>query len=1089
LISRVALSNSCSPAVLSRAAVVADRGLRIHDRTCSYEGELTILTASVDATYSYDAPYRASVRIDEEADRLVGYGCTCPAARKYAGPCKHAIALCLDFNDRSDRYEGFDEAHHVVTSRSIAHFLDRRRASGVAATAAGSEERQGSVRLVPQLVYDLGGFSVRFKIAGERGSYVLKSPGALVDALDACSYVRYGKKLAFTHDMEAFEKDARPMVRFVERAVRNRRTYALDRLVGRGYAGTYHASSRELRLSPPELEEFLDLLVGTEVSVEDASKGELLMPGATGPRTLSVERGDPEVSVELVEVQGGAYEFRRHGDARFVRAGSLSVAVDGEHLWICSERLAPVADLLAETFSDPSDHLLVSKGDVEAFAAAVLPKLESSVRTSVPERLEALRPQPLSLRFYLDYGQRGATCVPVACYGDKTYAVLGPRGAAERNLARDAAGEARAREVVLRYLPVTDGDKTATLPKSDSALATLVFEGTREMARLGEVMVTDGFRRLKSTAHPSVSVGVSMRNNLIDLTVTTSGIPAEDLHALLASYRLKRRYHRLRDGSILDLSTVDLDQISELTQELSLSPAELTAGEAEVPSYKAFLLEDLIDPEEQAESFRRYVEGFRAVDPTGFAPPASLAGVLRPYQVAGYQWLRALTEMGFGGILADEMGLGKSVQLISLVVSCIDQVRACGPVLVVCPASLVYNWQAEFAKFAPELDTLVVVGTAEARQELRRSRRPDVMVTSYDLLRRDVQDYAGMRLWAAVLDEAQYIKNHETLAARSVKHLRAEHRFALTGTPVENRLSELWSIFDFLMPGLLGTYERFRDRFERPIVEEGSEATSAHLRAAVGPFILRRLKRDVLTDLPDKLEQVVRTHMDDEQRKLYEALAQELRESIGRQSASEVGRSKMQILAGLMRLRQVCCDPRLVFDEYEGPSAKLEAIMEIVEQVVDARQKMLLFSQFTSYLDIIAQELDRRGVGYLTITGQTPKRRRIELVDKFNSDDTPVFLISLKAGGTGLNLTGANIVLHADPWWNAAAQNQATDRAHRIGQTKEVCVYKVICENTLEERILDMQEAKSALADEVVGQGAGSALGSLSREDLLELLE
>ena len=197
----------------------------------------------------------------------------------------------------------------------------------------------------------------------------------------------------------------------------------------------------------------------------------------------------------------------------------------------------------------------------------------------------------------------------------------------------------------------------------------------------------------------------------------------------------------------------------------------------------------------------------------------------------------------------------------------------------------------------------------------------------------------------------------------------------------------------------------------------------------------------------------------------------------------------MHILAGLMRLRQVCCDPRLVFDEYEGPSAKLEAIMEIVEQVVDARQKMLLFSQFTSYLDIIAQELDRRGVGYLTITGQTPKRRRIELVDKFNSDDTPVFLISLKAGGTGLNLTGANIVLHADPWWNAAAQNQATDRAHRIGQTKEVCVYKVICENTLEERILDMQDAKSALADEVVGQGAGSALGSLSREDLLELLE
>ena len=1088
MISRVALSNSCSPAVLSRAAIVADRGLRIHDRTCSYEGELTVLTASVDATYSYDAPYRASVRIDEEADRLVGYGCTCPAARKYAGPCKHAIALCLDFNDRSDRYEGFDEAHHVVTSRSIAHFLDRRRASGVAATAAGSEERQGSVRLVPQLVYDLGGFSVRFKIAGERGSYVLKSPGALVDALDACSYVRYGKKLAFTHDMEAFEKDARPMVRFVERAVRNRRTYALDRLVGRGYAGTYHASSRELRLSPPELEEFLDLLVGTEVSVEDASKGELLMPGATGPRTLSVERGDPEVSVELVEVQGGAYEFRRHGDARFVRAGSLSVAVDGEHLWICSERLAPVADLLAETFSDPSDHLLVSKGDVEAFAAAVLHKLESSVRTSVPERLEALRPQPLSLRFYLDYGQRGATCVPVACYGDKTYAVLGPRGAAERNLVRDAAGEARAREVVLRYLPVTDGDKTATLPKSDSALATLVFEGTREMARLGEVMVTDGFRRLKSTAHPSVSVGVSMRNNLIDLTVTTSGIPAEDLHALLASYRLKRRYHRLRDGSILDLSTVDLDQISELTQELSLSPAELTAGEAEVPSYKAFLLEDLIDPEEQAESFRRYVEGFRAVDPTGFAPPASLAGVLRPYQVAGYQWLRALTEMGFGGILADEMGLGKSVQLISLVVSCIDQVRACGPVLVVCPASLVYNWQAEFAKFAPELDTLVVVGTAEARQELRRSRRPDVMVTSYDLLRRDVQDYAGMRLWAAVLDEAQYIKNHETLAARSVKHLRAEHRFALTGTPVENRLSELWSIFDFLMPGLLGTYERFRDRFERPIVEEGSEATSAHLRAAVGPFILRRLKRDVLTDLPDKLEQVVRTHMDDEQRKLYDAVASNLVKTLRHQMPQEFATQRFAILAELTKLRQICCDPAILYDNYEGVSGKLEAALDLIRTAVEGGHKVLLFSQFTSMLSVIGKRLEEDGLAYHTLVGSTPKEQRARLVNSFQTDNVPVFLISLKAGGVGLNLTAADVVIHYDPWWNLAAQNQATDRAHRIGQKRSVSVMRLIAQGTIEEKIVALQESKRELAESILG-GQATASTSLSKEDILALLD
>ena len=346
--------------------------------------------------------------------------------------------------------------------------------------------------------------------------------------------------------------------------------------------------------------------------------------------------------------------------------------------------------------------------------------------------------------------------------------------------------------------------------------------------------------------------------------------------------------------------------------------------------------------------------------------------------------------------------------------------------------------------------------------------------------------YADEGFFCVVLDEAQYIKNQQTLAARAVKVLTAQHRFALTGTPIENRLSELWSIFDFLMPGLFGGYERFRSRYEQPIVGGDEEAT-ARLRAAVGPFILRRLKKDVLTDLPDKLETAVVAQMGHEQSKLYRAREQALRVTLSRQEGDGAP-TKLQVLTELTRLRQLCCDPRLVYEDYKGGSCKIDTIWELISASVDSGAKVLVFSQFTSFLALIAERLRREHVAFFELTGSTPKEQRVRLVDTFNADDTPVFLISLKAGGTGLNLTGAQVVIHADPWWNLAAEDQATDRAHRIGQTSDVTVYKVICKGTIEERILALQEAKADLADSVVGTGGGGGLGSLDRKDLLELL-
>uniref|UniRef100_UPI00198199AD DEAD/DEAH box helicase n=1 Tax=Adlercreutzia sp. ZJ242 TaxID=2709409 RepID=UPI00198199AD len=659
---------------------------------------------------------------------------------------------------------------------------------------------------------------------------------------------------------------------------------------------------------------------------------------------------------------------------------------------------------------------------------------------------------------------------------------------------RDEVLEGRAVRLVQAFF---DADNTLPLA-DDRAAGALLFGGLAQFRALGEVFTTPAFDRLLSDKKPRVSMGLSIAGNLINLDVSATDLDAGELAALLASYRRRKRFHRLRSGAFLDMRDHDLSELERLVDDLGISAAELAGGHVELPTYRAFYLDREFSEARRDASFESYVERFHRIDQAAYAVPDALARTLRPYQREGFRWMSALADLGFGGILADEMGLGKSVQLISFLLARATEARAAGPSLIVCPASLVYNWLAEFAAFAPDLSVRAVEGPRRERAAIRAERGVDVLVTSYDLARIDVRELEQADLFCCVLDEAQYIKNHATLTTRAVKRLRARHRFALTGTPVENRLSEIWSIFDFLMPGFLGSYARFRERFELGILG-GDEDLARRLQSLVGPFVLRRRKDQVLPDLPDKLETVVYVPLEREQRRLYDAAEQQLRQELNVQKKATQARgggpvpekSRVEVLAELMRLRQIALDPALLFENYRGGAAKMPAIVDLVEQSRDAGAKALVFSQFTSYLELIAAELEAREVPYFRITGATPKKRRVELVDAFNADDTPAFLISLKAGGTGLNLTGASVVIHADPWWNAAATDQATDRAHRIGQENVVSVYKVIAKGTVEERILALQQAKVELAESVIGGAASSASGlaGLTREELLDLLQ
>ena len=376
----------------------------------------------------------------------------------------------------------------------------------------------------------------------------------------------------------------------------------------------------------------------------------------------------------------------------------------------------------------------------------------------------------------------------------------------------------------------------------------------------------------------------------------------------------------------------------------------------------------------------------------------------------------------------------------------------------------------------------MILGNAAERRKLRQeSSNRDIWITSYELLRQDLPDYLDQQFYSCVLDEGQHIKNQSTQVSKAVKQIVCKQRFVLTGTPIENRLSELWNLFDFLMPGYLFSHTAFRDKLEKPIIKNQNPEAAVQLQKLVQPFVMRRLKRDVLKELPPKIEHIRRIALSEQEKKSYYASVQAARDTLGE------GQGKLQILAALTQLRQICCDPGLCFENYEGPVSKLDACIELCETMVENGHQILLFSQFTSMLERIEGRLREKGITNFTLQGSTPKEKRAQLVKAFNAGEASVFLISLKAGGTGLNLTAAHVVVHYDPWWNLAAQDQATDRAHRIGQQTHVQVYKLIAKDTIEEKILKLQEKKASLMDAISGN-EGSIL-HMSKEELMALLE
>lgn len=610
-----------------------------------------------------------------------------------------------------------------------------------------------------------------------------------------------------------------------------------------------------------------------------------------------------------------------------------------------------------------------------------------------------------------------------------------------------------------------------------------LYHTVPKLQQLAQVYATTAVRTriVRENAFPKIRVKVPKeRTDWLEFKFEMDGIADKHIKELLKSLELKQKYYRLPSGSLLSLETKEMEEVRRF---LNAVPAQEDNFEAslDMPVLEGLKFLDLIDESEvfsPEESFRQFIDQLMQPANLEYDVPEGLKPILRDYQIQGFKWMKALASYGFGGVLADDMGLGKTLQSITFIMSELASIRDESlPVLIVCPSSLTYNWLHEIDKFAPEIQAIVIDGKQQEREKLLQEvHEIDVMITSYPLLRRDSKWYEKQSFHTIFFDEAQSFKNPYTQTARTVKKLKAKNRFGLTGTPVENALEELWSIYHVVFPQLFQG------------LEEYSHLTRKSIARRVRPFLLRRVKDDVLPELPEKHEALEISELLPEQKKLYTAFLAKLRHDTLKHLDKETfQKNRIRILAGLTRLRQICCHPALFVDGYKGSSAKFEQLMQILEESRHSGRRVLIFSQFTKMLEIIGRELTMHGQTYFYLDGQTPSEERVELCNRFNDGERSLFLISLKAGGTGLNLTGADTVILYDLWWNPAVEDQAADRAYRMGQKNDVQVIKLVAKGTIEEKMNILQAKKRDLISEIVDSDARVSK-SLTEEDIREIL-
>ena len=637
-------------------------------------------------------------------------------------------------------------------------------------------------------------------------------------------------------------------------------------------------------------------------------------------------------------------------------------------------------------------------------------------------------------------------------------------------------------------------DKNCFYLEDDDLIVDFINNKIKTLVEKYDVYMTKRLKEFKIIEKTSIQSQFSIgRDNILNFTFDIDNIDKKEIADLLDSVVQKKKYYKLKNGNWMRIDENDeLLAMSKIIDTLDISKKELQNNIVEISKYKSLELDNMNDEYDFIKldnSLQELIANFKNHKSINIKFNKDEKALLRDYQQTGVKWMLTLATCGFGGILADEMGLGKSLQTIKYIEKRIEKNKE-GKFIIVVPTSLIYNWENEFKKFAPHLKIIVVNESRLKREKIIKENNYDVYITTYGLIRQDIELYANFNFDTCIIDEAQNIKNVQAETTKAVKSIKALNRFALTGTPIENSVLELWSIFDFLMPGFMSNITKFKHTYSVKNMEEDSNLLIS-LNKKVSPFILRRKKKDVLTELPDKIINNVIVDLNDDQKKLYVSYLEKTKKEIDETIKKEgFMKSQILILSLLTKLRQICISPSLIIDNYNGKSSKVESLLDIIKETIDNGHKILLFSQFPSALKIVEKELNNKKIESYYLDGSTKSKERIKLVTEFNQNKVPIFLISLKAGGTGLNLTSADVVIHLDPWWNPQVENQATDRAHRIGQKNVVEVIKLIAKGTIEEKIIELQAKKQKLSDEIIeGENRDQiVLSKLTEAEIREIL-
>jgi len=1024
--------------------------------------------------------YNSIIWVDERRDEkpIYGYQCSCEGFNEKM--CKHCVAVAFSY--LKYRKTEIMKKQVVPVSKDRETSKDLQEVIRKYAITKESITDKGRVNLDLSLTTSgdengITNYYVNAKI-GTGKMIIVQDIVGLAQNMAAKKKIQYSKKLSVIHDRMVFTEESLPRLDFIMELVKATFSNFENEI-------TISNKYRSLVVNPFFLERIFNVYIGNEITIDNV-KYRILEDNPNLCLMIKNEN-DCGISVAMKPVKiinGDRHDF---------------LMVENE-IYKCSEEFSkdviPFIRAMNSMEEKKSKYLyydrnfdFINKEDYRAFCGNVLLRLKKHIGIVCEDiDIEEYMPTKAKINVYIDNDEGKVSLKLQAIYGKDVYDVFEVHN--ESREYRDITRESNALEVVQQYFDVVEDEEGSRKWQinDEDKLFDFLDDGVAKLNDIADVFMADVLNSFRVIQVPKPSVGISLVGNLIDINIESDKLNMEEMYEVLQAYRLRKKYYRMKNGDFLRIDDGNVAFLSEITTGLMVQKQDILNGDFKVKNYyagyinstfKEFSTDDTI---RRDSDFKKIIRDLKDVGETDYSVPAELNAKLRKYQKTGYRFLSVLSDFNFGGILADDMGLGKTLQVITLLEARKKQA------LIVCPSSLVYNWESEINRFAPDLSVLTIIGDKERRKNLLDdSEEYHILLTSYDLLKRDIGEFENKEFDYIIIDEAQYIKNPATQVSIAVKRLKGQHKFALTGTPIENRLSDLYSIFDFIMPGYLSDYKTFRDKYEEPIVLNNDEEVLNRFKKVVSPFILRREKSDVLKDLPAKIENVVYVNMTEEQQKLYNARVNALKTELANKNDKEFREDKLKILAELTRLRQICCNPDICYENYHGGSGKMDTCIELIKNAIEGGHRILVFSQFVQMLLRIYDELEKCGINVLMLSGKNTKEERRKMVEEFQEEKVPVFLISLKAGGTGLNLTAADIVIHFDPWWNGAVQNQATDRAHRIGQIRTLTVMKLVAKGTIEQKIMDLQERKLKLADNVVS-GENMSNINVNLDDLKEIL-